>query len=94
MHTECLIALITSKTYIHMLIFRIDTLPTIITWYAIFLVNITLDLALVYTRDLLQSYFSHWINIYLINKNDIADWFILINICEVSLVLSYLLLNY
>ena len=31
----------------------------------------------------------------LINKNDIADWFILlINIWEVSLVLSYLLLNY
>ena len=53
MHTECLIALITSKTYIHMLISRIDTLPTIITWYAIVLVNLALDLALVYTRDLL-----------------------------------------
>jgi hypothetical protein len=53
MHTECLIALITSKTYIHMLIFRIDTLPKIITWYAIFLVNLALDLALVHTRDLL-----------------------------------------
>jgi hypothetical protein len=29
------------------------TLPTIITWYAIFLVNFSLDLALAYTRDLL-----------------------------------------
>ena len=50
-HTECLIALITSNTYIYMLIFRIDTLTTIITWYAIFLVNLALDLALVYIRE-------------------------------------------
>jgi hypothetical protein len=57
MNTECLIVLITSKTYIHILIFKIDTLPTIITWYAIFLVNLALDLALVYTRDLLIQEF-------------------------------------
>jgi hypothetical protein len=42
-----------------------------------------------------EPYFSHWINICLINEDDIAYWVILlVNICEVSLVLSYLLLNY